>query len=257
MSILGRRRGGNRSAVSEPSKPRTPRAARPPRRQPPDSRQPALDPMKVWREFRPNTLLWARWWLANGGELPASCHRTIADRLALWKRAVTEGDPEMRASLLAVVPPIPPREPEPARAWTMPPIEKTYSMERESDETDQVDEQAASEAAEAPEKPCGVGRGGVTQEPGDVRHPSTGVTHQEGGVVAFPLPEGNRECAACGRAFKPYRKEAAFCSGGCRQRAYRERKGLWRRPQNDRGAERPNAGGPTRAFAWPLHFRVP
>ena len=96
-------------------------------------------------------------------------------------------------------------------------------MEREIDEEKQVDVRSGAEEVRAPEKPLSAGRGGVTQEPGDVRHPSTGVTHQEGGVVPFPLPEGTRACASCGRAFKPYRAATSFCSSACRQRAYRKR----------------------------------
>jgi len=103
----------------------------------------------------------------------------------------------------------------------MPGAEQTYSTEREYDEMEPA--AVRSEALEAPEKPISGGRGGVTREPADVRQPPAPVTHQEA-VIAFPLPEGTRECAACGRAFKPYRKEAAFCSGRCRQKAYRERK---------------------------------
>ena len=72
-----------------------------------------LDPTVAWHKFGPNTLLWARWWLENGAELPASCHHVITERLAPFISAVIQGGPELRAALLAVVPPIPPREPEP------------------------------------------------------------------------------------------------------------------------------------------------
>jgi hypothetical protein len=83
--------------------------------------------------------------------------------------------------------------------------------------------QTCEELVETAEKPVGAGRGGVTHEAADVRQPPIPVTHQEG-VIAFPLPNGTRECATCRKAFKPYRKEVAFCSGRCRQKAYRERK---------------------------------
>jgi hypothetical protein len=184
--------------------------------------EPTVDPMEAWRAFKQNTLMWARVWLETG-ELPPTCHFVMVEKLAPWIAAVTAGGPEIRAALLNVVPPIPPREPEPKRAWVVPALGQTYSIERETDETEQVDEQSTAETLEAPEKPISAGRGGVTREPADVRQPPAPVTHQEA-VIAFPLPEGTRECAACGRAFKPYRKEAAFCSGRCRQKAYRERK---------------------------------
>ena len=60
-------------------------------------------------------------------------------------------------------------------------------MEREIDEEKQVDVRSGAEEVRAPEKPLSAGRGGVTLEPGDVRHPSTGVTHQEklGGWVGM------------------------------------------------------------------------
>jgi hypothetical protein len=182
-----------------------------------------LDPMEAWRAFKPNALAWARWWLENGGDLPASCHHVIADRLTPWIAAVTADGPETRAALLDVIPRIPACEPAPTRDWIMPAVGETYSTERECDEMEQVDEQSAAETLEAPEKPISGGRGGVTREPADVRQPPAPVTHQEG-VIAFPLPEGTRECATCRRAFKPYRKAAAFCSDRCRQKAYRERK---------------------------------
>jgi len=159
------------------------------------------DPLVAWQDFRSNTLLWARWWLENGGELPASCHHVIVDRLAPFIAAVKAGGLALRDELLAVVPPIPTPEPAPTRNWIMPAVGRTYSMERETDEEEQVDVRSGAEPVQAPEKPLSAGPGGVTQEPG----PSTGVTHQEGGVVAFPLPEGTRACGSCGRAFKPYR----------------------------------------------------
>jgi hypothetical protein len=161
--------------------------------------------------------------MAGKGELPPTCHFVMVEKLAPWIAAVTAGGPEIRAALLDVVPPIPIREPEPARAWIVPAVGKTYSMERDSDEMEQVDEQSAAQPVEAAGKPISGGRGGVTREPADVRQPPAPVTHQEG-VIAFPLPEGTRECATCRRAFKPYRKAAAFCSDRCRQKAYRERK---------------------------------
>jgi len=77
-----------------------------------------LDPVQLWRRFKRNTLLYARLWLETG-ELPESCHFTIRERLEPWIAAVTAGSPEVREALLAVVPPIPPREPEPTRDWIM------------------------------------------------------------------------------------------------------------------------------------------
>src|SRR6516165_1824079 len=91
---------------------------------------PAVDPLTAWREFKPNTQLYARLWLETD-ELPASCHFVIAERLAPWIAAVTAAGPEMRGALLAVVPPISIRDPEPTRHRTMPSIGKTYSTERE------------------------------------------------------------------------------------------------------------------------------
>jgi hypothetical protein len=99
-----------------------------------------LDPTEAWRTFKPNTLLYARLFLEKG-ELPKGCHFVIRERLEPWIAAVIGGRPEMRDALLAVVPPIPPREPEQTRDWIVPAIGKTYSMEREPDETDQVDAQ--------------------------------------------------------------------------------------------------------------------
>jgi hypothetical protein len=182
--------------------------------------EPTVDPMEAWRAFKQNTLMWARVWLETG-ELPPTCHFVMVEKLAPWIAAVIANGPEIRAALLSVVPPIPPREPAPTRDWVMPGAEQTYSTEREYDEMEPA--AVRSKALEAPEKPISAGRGGVTRDPADVRQPPAPVTHQEG-VIAFPLPEGTRECAACGRTFKPYRKEAAFCSGRCRQKAYRERK---------------------------------
>jgi hypothetical protein len=152
------------------------------------------DPIEAWRALRPNSLIWARWWLENGGELPAACHHVIRAKLAPWIAAVTEGGPEMRDALLTIVPPIPSREPEQARAWIMPAIGKTYSMEREPDEADQVKAQSAAEPAEVPEKPIGADRGCVTREPADVRHPPAPVTPQQGGVV----PSTPRRHQVCG-----------------------------------------------------------
>ena len=68
--------------------------------------------------------------MENRGELPATCHHVIAERLARFTAAVT-AYPELRDELLAIVPPIPTREPEPPRHWIMPSIGKTYSDERD------------------------------------------------------------------------------------------------------------------------------
>ena len=155
-----------------------------------------LDPMEAWRAFRPNSLIWARWWLENGRELPASCHHVIADRLTPWIAAVTEGGPEMRDALLAVVPPIPLREPEQPRAWIMPEVGKTYSLDREPDETDQVGAQSAAEPIEVPEKPIGAGRGGVTREPADVPTPP-GIRYASARRCSS-LPTPRRHQGVCG-----------------------------------------------------------
>ena len=185
---------------------------------------PAVDPMTAWREFKPNTQLYARLWLETG-ELPASCHFVIAERLAPWIAAVTAAGPEMRNALLEVVPPIPMTEPAPTRTWLMPAIGKTYSTEREIPEDEPGDERQVAATGTIPEKPLREARGGVTNgsdDVEDIRADPVTVTPQES-VVAFPLLEGSRACGVCGKAFKPYRKEAAFCSGRCRQKAYRER----------------------------------
>jgi hypothetical protein len=104
---------------------------------------PAVDPMTAWREFKPNTQLYARLWLETG-ELPASCHFVIAERLAPFIAAVT-ARPELRDELLATVPPIPTREPEPPRHWIMPSIGKTYSDDR--DPASEADVSEPDEAA--------------------------------------------------------------------------------------------------------------
>ena len=174
-----------------------------------------LDPMEGWRAFGPNSLLWTRWWLENGGNLPASCHHVLAEKLAPWIAAVAAGGPGVREALLAVVPQIPMRAPEPPRTWIMPAIGKPYSGERDAD----------GAAADTGANAHGEGPGGVTREPADVRQPPARVTAQDG-VVALPRAAGSRGCASCGKAFKPYRPGAVFCSSACKQRAYRERKVL-------------------------------
>jgi hypothetical protein len=52
--------------------------------------------------------------------------------------------------------------------------------------------------------------------------------HQHrGGPVLHPRTvertRVTRSCAGCGTPYRPLRADAKFCSGGCRQRAYRER----------------------------------
>ena len=187
--------------------------------------EPAVDPLTAWREFKPNTLLYARLWLETG-ELPASCHFVIAERLAPWIAAVTAAGRDMRNALLDVVPPIPMTEPVPTRTWIMPAIGKTYSTERDIPEDQRADESPVEAAAEVPEKPLAEGQGGVTNRSADVRPDPAAVTPQENGVVPFPLPEGTRQCGTCRKPFKPYRENAAFCSGRCRQKAYRERQSI-------------------------------
>ena len=99
----------------------------------------------------PNTQLYARLWLETGN-LPASCHFVIAERLAPWIAAVAAAGPEMRDALLAVVPPISIRDPEPTRHRTMPSIGKTYSTER-----DPASEADVSEPDEAAPDAEGIG----------------------------------------------------------------------------------------------------
>jgi len=77
---------------------------------------PGIGPLTAWRDLKPNSLLWLRWFLENGGALPASCHFVIAERLQPFIAAVT-ARPELRDELLATVLPIPTREPEPPRHW--------------------------------------------------------------------------------------------------------------------------------------------
>jgi len=91
----------------------------------------SVDLREAWRSFRPNTLLWARWWLENGGELPEICHFMIRERLEPWIAAVEAGGKDLRKELLAVVPAIAPRVPLPARTWIMP--TKTYATDGERD----------------------------------------------------------------------------------------------------------------------------
>ena len=128
---------------------------------------PAVDPMTAWREFKPNTQLYARLWLETG-ELPASCHFVIAERLAPWIAAVTAAGPEMRNALLEVVPPIPIREQAPTRTWIMP--SKTYAAdgERENSEDEPGDERQVAATGTIPEKPLREARGGVTNGSDDV-----------------------------------------------------------------------------------------
>lgn len=90
---------------------------------------PGIGPLTAWRDLKPNSLLWLRWFLENGGALPASCHFVIAERLQPFIAAVT-ARPELRDELLATVLPIPTREPEPPRHWIMPSIGKTISAGR-------------------------------------------------------------------------------------------------------------------------------
>jgi hypothetical protein len=61
----------------------------------------------------------ARLWLETDA-LPETCHFVVRERLASWIAAVEAGGPEIRAALLAVIPPIEPRLPVPVRGWIMP-----------------------------------------------------------------------------------------------------------------------------------------
>jgi hypothetical protein len=116
-SILGRRRS-SASPATKPKRPRAPRSAKP---------AVSADPgePEAWRTFKPNTLLHARLWLETG-ELPAECHFLIRERLAPWIAAVEAGTPELRETLLATIPVLEPRIPEPSRAWAMPSSGRTH-----------------------------------------------------------------------------------------------------------------------------------
>jgi hypothetical protein len=109
QSILGRRR--NADQISMPKRVRAPRPAKTVTVDPGDP--------QAWKEFKPNTLAYARLWLETG-ELPAETHFIIRERLAPWIAAVQAGGDELRADLLAVVPAVEPRVPLPSREWIMP-----------------------------------------------------------------------------------------------------------------------------------------
>src|SRR6516225_5738655 len=133
MSILGRKKKSRPQADRQPAE----RPSRPPRQPTLDSPQTTLDPMKVWRAFKPKTLLYARLWLETG-ELPVSCHFVIRERLEPWIAAVIAGGPELRDALVAAVPPIPPRAPVPTRGWVMPTSHRLEGSRRSTDDPSQI-----------------------------------------------------------------------------------------------------------------------
>jgi hypothetical protein len=110
QSILGRRRTAD--PATKPKRVRPPRPAKP---------AVTVDPgdPQAWKEFKPNTLAYARLWLETG-ELPGQVHFVIRERLAPWIAAVQAGGEDLRSTLLAVVPATEPRVPLPTRAWIMP-----------------------------------------------------------------------------------------------------------------------------------------
>lgn len=194
---------------------------------------PVLDPMEAWRAFKPNTLMWARMWLETG-ELPPTCHFVIVEKLSPWIAAVSAGGPEMRDALLAVVPPIPTREPEPTRTWIMPAVGKTYSMEREIDEPERVEEQPASDPAEAPEKACGAAPGGVTHELVQSDSPPQALRIKRAVLFRFRcLKARERAQYAGGRSSRIARRQLSVPADAAKRLTANVR-ALWRRPQNDR-----------------------
>jgi hypothetical protein len=200
QSILGRRRTVD--PTTKPKRVRAPRLTKPAVTVNPGDPQ-------AWKEFKPNTLAYARLWLKTG-ELPDEIHFVIRERLAPWIAVVQAGGDDLRATLLAVVPAIEPRVPVPTREWIMP--TRNYSPEPPR----QI-------GAETDEETCEGSRGCVTRLQDAVRHPPPSVTHQEGGIVPFPLPTDTRQCQVCGKPFSPYRERAVFCSNRCRQSAYRKK----------------------------------
>jgi hypothetical protein len=119
QSILGRRRTAD--PATKPKRVRAPRLTKP---------AVTVDPgdPQAWKEFKPNTLAYARLWLETG-ELPAETHFVIRERLAPWIAAVQVGGEDLRAALLVVVPKIEPRVPVPARDWIMSAIGKALLAE--------------------------------------------------------------------------------------------------------------------------------
>jgi hypothetical protein len=54
----------------------------------------------------------------------------------------------------------------------------------------------------------------------DARHTGGPILHPH----QAPPSRGARACAQCGEPYRPQRSDSRFCSDGCRQRAYRERR---------------------------------
>ena len=175
---------------------------------------PGIGPLTAWRDLKPNSLLWLRWFLENGGALPASCHFVIAERLQPFIAAVT-ARPELRDELLATVLPIPTREPEPPRHWIMPSIGKAYS-----DDRDPASEADVSEPDEAAPDAEGIGSQGgmltamLTRFPQEISaskpaHRAHRSTRRSTGV-----------CETCGTEFEqPRGPSSKFCAGCRKSRA--------------------------------------
>jgi hypothetical protein len=197
QSILGRRRTAD--PATKPKRVRAPRLTKP---------AVTVDPgdPQAWKEFKPNTLAYARLWLETG-ELPAETHFVIRERLAPWIAAVQAGGEDLRATLLAVVPPIEPRVPLPTRDWIMPAIGKSYSMELD----------ASSEADVSNLDNMGSGSRDTGTQGGLLTALQTGSAQEP---VLFSLSprahrtshRGNGICTTCGTEFEqPRGPSSSFC----------------------------------------------
>jgi hypothetical protein len=65
---------------------------------------PQLDPVAEFLAFKTNTRVHAAYWL-RAGELHPEVHFVIRERLEDFIRRVQAGGPEVRAKLLAAIPP--------------------------------------------------------------------------------------------------------------------------------------------------------
>jgi hypothetical protein len=63
-----------------------------------------LDPVEEFHSLKPNTRAHALFWLRHGAFHP-EIHHVIRDRLEDFIRRVQEADPQIRAKLLAEIPP--------------------------------------------------------------------------------------------------------------------------------------------------------
>jgi hypothetical protein len=135
-----------------------------------------------------NPRWYAEFWLRRGEVHPRE-HWLIRERLAPWRRRVTEaGLREMLLDEIGRAEPLPPAPPAP-RTWIMP-DPRTW---------------AAALVAEAPPVP---------QETCDMP-PGCG------GAAGAGHTSLARLCAVCGAAFQAKRAEARTCSARCRKRASR------------------------------------